>query len=493
MFETAELGRTVSAEEFDAAEPALRTNLVLLQHDLASAGFPVVVLFAGVDGAGKSESINLLHAWMDPRGLDTHAYTEETQDERERPEHWRYWRDMPGRGRIGLFRSAWYSPLLLGRVHRQLTKDDLARQLDRVLTLEQMLVDDGALVLKFWMHLNQEQQLARLEALRDDPLTGWRVSKADLRNAELYPRFIAAAERIIARTSTGGAPWTIVEGADPNYRSLTVTTTLRDALSRHLERHRNANEPEPAPAPAVAEAPSITVLDALDMTLDLKKKEYRSRLEEGQARLGRLFLKARKKKLSIVAAFEGWDAAGKGGAIRRATRSLDARHYAVIPIAAPTDEERAHHYLWRFWRRLPRDGRLTVFDRSWYGRVLVERVEGFARHDEWRRAFAEINAFEAELVRHGTVLLKFWINITPEEQLARFEERENTPWKQWKITDEDWRNREKWPQYELAVHEMIERTSTVDAPWTLVEGNSKRWARVKVLETMIQGIDRAVS
>ena len=194
----------------------------------------------------------------------------------------------------------------------------------------------------------------------------------------------------------------------------------------------------------------------------------------------------------MVAVFEGWDAGGKGGAIRRLTRGLDARDYRVVPIAAPTEDERAHHYLWRFWRYLPRRGRITIFDRSWYGRVLVERVEGFAAEDEWRRAYSEINDFEAQLTDFGTVLLKFWLHITPDEQLRRFEERQGIGYKQWKITDEDWRNREKWALYESAVQDMVERTSTSAAPWTLVEGNSKRYARLKVLRTVCDALEAAL-
>jgi polyphosphate kinase 2 (PPK2 family) len=190
--------------------------------------------------------------------------------------------------------------------------------------------------------------------------------------------------------------------------------------------------------------------------------------------------------------FEGWDAAGKGGAIRRVTAALDARDYKVIPIAAPTDEEKAHHYLWRFWRHLSKAGRVTIYDRSWYGRVLVERIEGFASTEEWMRAYSEINDFEEQLIDSGMVLGKFWVHITKEEQAARFEARAQIPWKAWKLTEEDWRNRDKWDAYESAVNDMIERTSTRKAPWTLIEGNNKHFARVKVLETVCEKLETAL-
>ncbi|MGD8933861.1 MAG: polyphosphate kinase, partial [Gammaproteobacteria bacterium] len=240
------------------------------------------------------------------------------------------------------------------------------------------------------------------------------------------------------------------------------------------------------------ELKTTTVLDVMDMSLSLPKKEYRQQLQSYQARLNQLHRNALKKGMSTILVFEGPDAAGKGGAIRRVTAALDARHYQVFPIAAPTDEERAHHYLWRFWRHLSRAGKITIFDRSWYGRVLVERIEGFAQEDEWRRAYSEINSFEEMLTDSGILLMKYWIHVTKDEQLNRFKERETTPHKQWKLTEEDWRNREKWDEYEHAVNDIVERTSTTAAPWTLIEGNDKRYARVKVIKTLCEQMELAL-
>lgn len=320
------------------------------------------------------------------------------------------------------------------------------------------------------------------------------------------------------RTSTGQAPWTIIEGVDPAYRSLTVGTIVRDEISKHLaeieKKNRLLEEAAAAmlqaelevPEAAVGESeagaekadtvssclPCLTVLERLDMSLHLTKVDYKKQLQEYQARLNLLHRKALKRKVSTILMFEGADAAGKGGAIRRVTAALDARHYQVIPIASPTDEERAQHYLWRFWRHLARDGRFTIFDRSWYGRVLVERVEGFAAEDEWRRAYAEINDFEEQLMDHGIVLLKYWVHISKDEQLARFKAREQTPHKRWKLTEEDWRNREKWDDYGLAVNDIVEHTSTSVAPWILVEGNDKRFARIKVIRTLCERLEQAL-
>ena len=403
---------------------------------------------------------------------------------------------------------------MLDRVYRRIDAGVYAEQLNRIVDFERTLADSGALILKFWMHLDKARQEERLTRLEKDPLTRWRVTKREWRHWRMYDRFLDAAERAIRHTSRGAAPWVIVEGADPNYRSLAIGTAVRDAIRQRLETQAPAEAPTPhvskfvavpkaparAPARASARVPAVhppiatttTILGHLDMSLRLEKKDATRKIEQWQGRLNQLQRKAAARGISTVMVFEGWDAAGKGGAIRRITSALDAREYQVIPIAVPTDEERAHHYLWRFWRHLSRAGRVTLFDRSWYGRVLVERVEGFASEPEWMRAYSEINQFEDQLVTAGTVLVKYWLHVTPGEQLRRFKDRQATTWKRWKITDEDWRNRERWPAYELAVNDMVERTSTHAAPWTLIEADDKAYARVKVLRTACDRLREAL-
>jgi AMP-polyphosphate phosphotransferase len=511
MFEAAELGRTIPKDEYKARVPTLRTELLEAQRQLTSARFPVIVVFGGVDGAGKGETVNLLNEWMDPRWIVTRAYGEPSDEESERPEYWRYWRDLPGKGRIGLFLSSWYSRPLLDRVYRRTRSADLEKELDRIAAFERTLTDDGALILKFWMHLGKRAQRKHLRRLEKDPLTSWRVTKLQWQHWRMYSRFVAAAERALQRTSTVNAPWMIVEGVDEAYRSLTVATTIRDAIRKAAAQERGvrsiptrvsdsggqsrakSTRPQPAATAKVSGSASApTILNSLDMSQSLSKKTFATELEKYQGRLNRLQRKTYARGISTIMVFEGWDAAGKGGAIRRVTGALDARSYQVIPIAAPTDEERAQHYLWRFWRHLSRAGRVTIFDRSWYGRVLVERVEGFATEQEWKRAYSEIGEFEEQLVEHGIVLIKYWVHITQEEQLRRFKEREKARYKQWKLTDEDWRNRAKWADYERAVNDMVERTSTRVAPWTLVEGNDKYFARLKVLKTACNSIRAAL-
>lgn len=489
MFETAELGRTVSKAEYEKREPPLRTELLELQRRLNEAPFPVLVLINGVDGAGKGDAVNLLHEWMDPRWLRTYAYGAPTEEERARPRWWRFWRDLPPRGDVGILFGNWYTDPIVQRVHKQLDKDGLENQLLRIEAFERALVDDGALIIKLWFHLSKRAQRQRFDALLGDKRTRWRVTKQDLENHRRYRRFRSVSERVVRETSTGSAPWTIIEAGDRRYRDLAVGDTIAQALRERLDRApppRRSQERRPAPSNGK------TILDTVDLSLTVDDDEYQQRLEELQGRLNKGFGKLKRAGRSAILVFEGWDAAGKGGAVRRVTGALDARDYRVIPIAAPTDEEKAHHYLWRFWRHLPGSGHITVYDRSWYGRVLVERVEGFAREDEWQRAYNEINEFEEQLVERGIVVAKLWLHIDAHEQLKRFKERERTAFKQHKITAEDYRNRDKTAAYTVAVHDMVERTSTSPAPWHLVAANDKRHARLDVLAHVCARLEAAL-
>ncbi len=495
MFDTAELGQKVNKTEFKARQRELRARLLTLQYrTLELARFPVLIDFAGVDGAGKGSTINMLNTWMDPRFLRSIGYQAPTEEERARPRFWRYWRDMPPKGRIGLYLSGRYSRPLLNRVYGSGGELEFDRRLAEIIRFENELADDGALILKFWMHLSKGQQEKRFAELSADPLQSYMVTEDDRRNHEHYDDFIAAGEQIITRTNRGSAPWNIVEGVDPNYRHLRIGEIVAAELARHLDGHeQQASSAAAAPAADPVPASQSTVFDTLDQTLNVPKREYKKKIGKAQARLGELGRKAFNKGVSTVLVFEGPDASGKGGAIRRTVWSLDARKTRVHQFAAPTDEERAHHYLWRFWRKLPRAGYVTVFDRSWYGRVLVERAEGFATENEWRRAYNEINDFEHQIVDHGILLLKFWLHISKDEQLARFKEREKSPYKHWKLTDEDWRNREQWDAYELYAQDVIQFTSTKKAPWILVEGNDKQHTRLKVINTVIDHLSERVN
>ena len=495
----------VSRKEYNEVEIGLRAELLEVQTRLRDADFNVLVLFAGVDGGGKGELANLLNYWMDARGIVTRAYGGETEEEAERPRYWRYWRDLPAVGQIGVFLSAWYSRPLLDRVYGESTPEEFEVQLETIRALERTLGDDGTLILKFWMHLGLEAQKRRLETLEADPLNRWRVTRKDWEHWTMYDRFVRAGAHIIRGTGSDVAPWHIVDGSDWRYRSLTVGRMLRDTLQARLDeidaRGQANGDPSAAAEPDAAAQPGaeadrpvrvVSVLSGLDPERSLGKKEYKTELKRLQARLNRLHRLARERRRSTILVFEGWDAAGKGGAIRRVIPALDMRDVRIISIGVPTDEEDEHHYLWRFWRHLSRAGKVTIFDRSWYGRVLVERIEGFATPEDWHRAYREINEFEAALVDHGIVIAKFWVHISPEEQDRRFQAREEVPYKRWKLTEEDWRNRSRWSAYEEAVDDMVRLTSQPHAPWILVEGNDKRFARVKVLGSVCDVLAEAL-
>ena len=493
MLEAAEIGNAVPKQEYEARVPQLRAELLSVQRELSADGrFPVIIVFAGVDGGGKSETVNLLNEWMDPRWIVTRAFGDPTEEEQSRPEFWRYWQALPPRGRVGLFLRSWYSSPILDRVHRRIKRTNFEERLNRIVLFEKALADDGAVILKFWMHLGRDAQKKRLKQLERDPLTRWRVTAGQWKNWRLYDQFVDAAERVMERTSFDYAPWTIIEGDDERYRNLTVSSIVCDAIRDRLANRARVSSGSAAAKRQKTPAIRSTVLSRLDMSHRVDRSTFRRALEEHQGRLNVLHRKARERGISVILVFEGWDAAGKGGAIRRVTAALDAASYQIVPIAAPTDEERAHHYLWRFWRHLPRAGTLTIFDRSWYGRVLVERVEGFASPAQWLRAYSEINQFEEQLVDHGIVVVKYWLHISREEQLRRFRERRRLSFKQWKLTDEDWRNRRKWNQYHEAVNEMFARTSTRTAPWTLVEANDKYYARLKVIRILIDRLKMAL-
>ena len=502
MFEATALGTKLTKDEYTARVSALRQSLLETQYELRqSRAFATLIILAGLDTAGRGETANLLNEWMDPRWIATRAWGKPSDEERERPLFWRYWRTIPPKGKIGLFHSAWYEPAVADRVERRCGQTAFDSRLDRIARREKTLADSGMLIVKFWLHLDAETQRKRLKVFQKDPLTRWRVTKQHWRRLKQHDRIMQAAERAFRRTSTNQSPWHVVEGADEHSRNLTVASVLHESLATKLAVTMQTTK-QPSPCGRATPVPGKTattqggiakrynVLNTLDLTQQLDRRRYRTELEKQQGRLNRLQRCAAERGVSTIAVFEGWDASGKGGAIRRVTAALDARDYRVIPVGAPTDEELAHHYLWRFMRHLSRAGRVTIFDRSWYGRVLVERVDGLASPAEHARAYAEINFFEEQLVDHGILLLKFWLHISKAEQLERFRDRQRTPHKSWKITDDDWQNRQRWDDYELAVNDMVARTSTRRAPWHLIEANDKRFARIKVVRTLANRLNR---
>jgi polyphosphate:AMP phosphotransferase len=500
MLESAEIGHKISKKTYARREPQLRKALLNAQFDLSQTKRgPVLIILSGVHAAGRGETANKLTEWMDPRHIRVVAFGPRTPEEVARPPAWRYWRALPPRGKLGIFLNGWYNEPMLEAMHARargkIDDDRLHSHVQSIREHEQMLTDEGAVLLKFWIHLSKAEQKERFKALEDDPRTRWRVTRADWDAYRIYNKSHPLWEHLLRETSTGEAPWYVVEGADERYRNLTVGKILLDAM-RPVVKALPATGQAPLKHPVAPTPPSVLdnvkLIRDLDLSKKLARSDYKRELEKYQGKLARLSRHKRFAHHSLVLVFEGSDAAGKGGAIRRVTGALDARQYVTVPVAAPTEEELAQPYLWRFWRIVPPHGGITIFDRSWYGRVLVERVEGYCSVDEWMRSYNEINQFEEQLTAGNAIVVKFWLQISKTEQLRRFRARERTAFKRFKITPEDWRNRKKWNQYEAAVCDMVDRTSTEIAPWTLVEAEDKSYARIKILRTIVLRLERAL-
>jgi polyphosphate:AMP phosphotransferase len=491
MLESAEIGHKVPKRVYAREEPKLRELLLNAQFDLSQSGRgPLLLIISGVEGGGRGETANKLTEWMDPRHIHVVAFGPRAPEEAARPPAWRYWRSLPPKGKLGILMNAWYNEAMLAHVQGKIDAGQVNTRVQAIREHEQMLTDEGFVLLKFWIHLSKAAQKQRLQELEHDPTTAWRVTREDWKAYRIYNKAHELWESLLRETSTGVAPWHIVEGTDGRYRYLTVGKILLDVL-------RTTLAPRPAtpkhaitpPAPSVID--NVKLIRDLDLSKKLPIKGYDRALEKHQGKLATLTRHKRFAKRSLILVFEGVDAAGKGGAIRRVTGALDARQYVTVPVAAPTEEERAFPYLWRFWRNVPRYGGITIFDRSWYGRVLVERVEGYCSVYDWMRAYDEINQFEEQLTQGDAVVVKFWLQISKAEQLRRFKARERSPFKRFKITADDWRNRKKWNAYEQAVCDMVDRTSTEIAPWTLVEAEDKYYARIKILNTITDRLKQA--
>ena len=488
MNESVDLEQTIDKARFEEEYLKLRTELLDAQFDLIEAKqFPVILVVAGMEGTGVVDALTSAHKVLDARHVVTFALDTPTQEEAERPRMWRFWRVLPPKGEIGIYAGSWYSTPLTDRVLGKTNAGRFDQQLDAIKRFETMLAAEGALILKFWLHLSKKDQKKRLKKLEKSERTKWRIEESPWGGNKRYSDVKTAAEQMMRATGTEQAPWIPVNAVDNQNRTLRVGNTILNAIRSRLEQTQGSGAPPATEAAAPVSTPDHgqqTCLKTLDLSLKLEKEDYKKQLAHYQNRLNELLWSRKFRKRSLVLVFEGNDAAGKGGSIRRVIEFLDPRRYRINQFAAPTDEEKAQPYLWRFWRRLPRRNHIAIFDRSWYGRVLVERVEGFCAEADWRRAYDEINDFEKQMADAGSIIIKFWLAIDKDEQERRFRAREETGYKRYKITDEDWRNREKWDEYADAVCDMTDLTSTPLAPWVLVEANDKYYARVHVLQSI---------
>ena len=487
MLETVDLDARLTKEIYRNALDDLDIRLAALQRELHTAGVPVLVVFEGWDAAGKGSVLNRVLRPLDPRGFSVYNVLEPSNDETMWPPMWRFWNILPANGSIAIYSHSWYRQVLDEYLDGEIPPVDWGAAYERIRVFERQLTDDGAVIVKFFLHLSKKEQAKRFDRMSKDPAFAWKIGKEERRRHRHYDDYYQAVEDMLRETSTANAPWTLVPSTRGRFANVRVGETLLAAFE-------NALQPAAEEKPAATKAPRRTSpLDRADLSLTIPEDEYGDTLDALQDEVRRLQHLCYIQRRPVVMVYEGWDAGGKGGNIRRMTREMDPRGYEVVPIAAPEGDEKTHHYLWRFWRKLPKAGHFAIFDRSWYGRLMVERVEGFAAPHEWARAFREINEFEMQLVEYGTILMKFWIHISQDEQLRRFEARQETPHKQWKITEEDWRNRERWDDYWQAVSDMLEMTSTTHAPWTIVEGNDKRFARIRALRVVVERLTAALT
>ena len=493
MLEQIDLTKTMEKEAYREEIAQMELTLARMQRACKEQKIPVIIIFEGFDAAGKGLQINKLIHPLDPRGFHVYAMKKETKTEQMYPFLWRFWTKTPEKGRIAIFDTSWYRHVSVDFFEKKLSKEERNLAYQEINTFERTLTDDGAVLIKLFLHISKKDQKKRFEKLLESKETAWRVSREDLERNKNYDGYKSILENMLEQTETEYAPWTIVEATDKKYATAKIYATvihqLEEALKKRTVQKEEKQTEKQEKKQKLFEA---SVLSNADLSCSYTKEEYKERLQKLQKKIAVLHSELYRRRIPVVLGFEGWDAGGKGGAIKRLTEFMDPRGYVVNPTAAPTEVEKNHHYLWRFWQNMPKAGHIAIFDRTWYGRVMVERIEGFCTKEEWQRAYREINDMEAHLANSGAIVMKFWMQIDKDEQERRFKERMEDPAKQWKITDEDWRNRDKWDQYEDAVNEMLQKTSTEYAPWHILESVDKKYARIKALKIVIEELEKAL-
>lgn len=490
MLEKINLDESIPKQQFKKQSKELGAALADLQQQIRREKLPVIILFEGWGAAGKGSLIANLIQNLDPRGFKVHSIVPPTELEKREPLLWRYWLNIPQKGVFSVLDRSWYMDVSVARLEDDISDDENQHRIADINQFEQALTDAGYIIIKFFLHISKKEQKKRFELLSESKSTEWRVTQLDWKRNSHYEKYYRVFDEMLEQTSTSYAPWHVISGMDRDAATIEIYNTVVDRLNLALKEKKQpvSGEIETGnfslvPMPKLGDIP-------LNQSMD--EQDYKEKLKKLQKRLSELHGWLYEKKVPVVIAFEGWDAAGKGGNIRRISAALDPRGYEVVPIAAPNEEESARHYLWRFWKNLPKDGHIAIFDRTWYGRVMVERVEGFCTENDWKRAYREINEFERQLTDWGAIVIKFWLQIDKDEQLKRFNARQSTPSKQWKITDEDWRNRGKWDEYEIAVNDMLKYTSTSFAQWNIIESQDKKFGRIQTLKCIVDAIEKQI-
>ncbi len=494
MLKEIDLSVRLEAAEYKKIMPDLELRIGELQRLARDFNIPILIIFEGLEASGKGTLINKLIMPLDPRGFKVYSTLPPNNDEKLRPFLWRFWIKTPAKGRIVIFDRSWYQRLLIDLAGKIIKKYDTAASIYDIKAFERQLIESGYLLIKFWLHISREEQASRLLKLEEKKSTAWRVTKEDWAVNRKYEKYQTAIEEIIEKTGTSQSPWNIIEADDERYATVKIFNKTIEIIEKRIKNKvENELGMDNHNKVAVQRAEIISsFLDKVDLSRNATKDDYEKRIGKYQKKFREIEYEIYTKRIPVIIVFEGWDAAGKGGCIKRLTRNLDPRGYEVIPVGPPGDTDKTHHYLWRFWNTIPKGGHIGIYDRSWYGRVLVERVENLCSARDWKRAYKEINEFEEHLSNSGYVIIKFWLHIDKDEQLKRFQSRENDPYKKWKITDEDYRNRKSWDLYYQAVDEMIYRTDTIHAPWVIVESNSKYYSRLKVMKTVIETVQNRI-
>ena len=492
MLENIDLTKTIDKKEYKNTMAELELRLSELQREAKRQNIPIIIVFEGWGSSGKGTLINRLIQPLDPRGFSVHTTNVLNIDEIMRPFLWSFWIKTPLRGRMAIFDKSWYRKVMVERVDNKPKSDEIENYFEDISTFEKQLADDGNVIIKFFLHISKKEQKRRFEELESDKATSWRVTKADWKHHQQYEEYIQVIEEMIEKTDHEYSPWNILEANDSNYATVKAFEIIIKTLEDKIENVKNSEngQKEIYRHDDMEEHMNLSILKSIDLSKALTEEEYKNELNQYQKRMREIQYLMYLKRIPVVIVYEGWDAAGKDGNIKRISQDLDPRGYEVVPVSAPTEVEKGHHYLWRFWNQVPKSGHFAIFDRSWYGRVLVERVENYCSEVEWRRSYNEINQMEKQFTNFGVVVVKFWLHIDKDEQLKRLLERKAAPEKQWKITDDDWRNREKWDQYEVAADEMLFRTNTKHSPWTIVEANDKYYARIKAMKTIIEAVEK---
>ncbi len=482
MLEMFRFEKEVNNVDFKSEIKKMQKELFVIQQRIKEKNLPIIVLLDGVSCAGKGSMLSKISARMEPRGYKIHTMSKDDRLDL-RPSMYNFWLTIPLKGEMAIYDEAWYNPA----TQNFEDKYEFEKYINEVNVFERQLSDDGYLVLKFFLHISKGEQEKRLEKVDDDKAHTWQVTKKEWEENQNYEKVIAHRDEVLEKTNTMSAPWHIIENEEKDIGTYYLLKTLIDKAKEALaENEKITNENIENSKFDLIKMPKLS---EIDLNKKISDEEFKKEYKKEKEKIKELHSVLYKKKIPMVIAFEGWDAAGKGGAIRRLSWSFDARGLDVYSIAAPSKEELSKHYLYRFWNKLPKIGHISMYDRSWYGRVMVERIEGFTKKQRWEMAYKEINEFEKTLYDFGAVVIKFFIHIDKDTQLERFTDRQNNPEKQFKITDEDWRNREKWDLYEVAIDEMIEKTSTRSAPWIIVEGNSKPYARLKVIRAVRKALE----